>query len=428
MYDIIVIGAGAAGASFAFKMAKYAKVLLVETNKENYFPKGTKVFPQHNHPFINEIEWENREIYPRIHKIIRYLGTEEEGIVNSEEFGEPFGNICYIENLLKELVKEYVNFGGIIKFNEKIHKIIKHNDYVEIINNKGESYQAKLLALATGSHSLELQKSIGFDIPDTYTGIYSHMYGDEDKVNENLPIEYNFHINSKISRSGPFFMCKGQSTMGEDSRIFSGFLGSQHETEQEIYSKYESILKNYKKIQPYIHGLKQEKPTLTKISKHSIKSFSQDRIIVLGEAAGLTTSFFYEGLVATLASAEISAQTIIPLVEKNSDFNRTELKKIDDDLKRIVLNTYFKNNKASEYLFYNTNPSNINKLFNTYAKLVNSNRKIREYIWEAHVTHQLENYDVKGEFSRYFGEELYKKLSFTSKILLGPLFLKALFK
>ena len=428
MYDIIVIGAGAAGALFALKMAKYAKVLLVEANKENYFPKGTKVFPQHNHPFINEIEWENREIYPRIHKIIRYLGTEEEGIVNSEEFGEPFGNICYIENLLKELVKRYLNLGGIIKFSEKIHKIIKHNDYVEIINNKGESYSAKLLALATGSHSLELQKSIGFDIPDTYTGIYSHMYGDEDIINENLPIEYNFHINSRISQSGPFFMCKGKSIKGEDSRIFSGFLGSQHEIEQEIYTKYERILKNYKKIQPFIDGLKHEKPTLTKISKHPIKSFTQDRIIVLGEAAGLTTSFFYEGLVATLASAEISAQAVIPLLENNGDFNRTELKKIDEELKRIVLNTYFKNNNASEYLFYNTNPSNIDKLFNTYAKLVNSNQKIREYIWEAHITHHLEEYDVNGAFSRYFGEELFKKLSFTSKLLLGPLFLKALFK
>ena len=187
-------------------------------------------------------------------------------------------------------------------------------------------------------------------------------------------------------------------------------------------------LKNYKKIQPYIDGLEPEKPTLTKISKHPIKFFTQDRIIVLGEAAGLTTSFFYEGLVATLASAEISAQTVIPLLENNGDFNKFELKKIDDELKRIVLNTYFNNNSASEYLFYNTNPSNINKLFNTYAKLVSSNLKIREYIWEAHITHQLENYDVKGEFSRYFGEQLFKKLSFTSKLLLGPLFLKALFK
>jgi len=407
-------------------MSKYAKVLLVEANNENNFPKGTKVFPQHNHPFINEIDWENREIFPRIHRIIRYLGTEEEGIVNSEEFGEPFGNICYIENLLKELLNKYVNSGGIIKFSEKIHKLIKHNDYVEIINSKGESYSAKLLALATGSHSLELQKSIGFDIPDTYTGIYSHMYGDEVKINENLPIEYNFHINSNISRSGPFFMCKGQSIAGENSRIFLGFLGSQQETEQEIYSKYQRILKNYKKIRPYIDGLKPEKPTLTKISKHPIKSFTQDRVIVLGEAGGLTTSFFYEGLVATLASAEISAQTVIPLFENNSIFSRAELKKIDDELHRIVLKTYFKNNGASEYIFYNTNPSNINLLFNIYAKLVSSNRKIREYIWEAHITHHLENYNVKND--RYFGEELFKKLSFTSKLVLGPLFLKALFK
>ena len=38
----------------------------------------------------------------------------------------------------------------------------------------------------------------------------------------------------------------------------------------------------------------------------------------------------------------------------------------------------------------------------------------------------LENYDVKRD--RYVGEELFKKLSFTSKIVLGPLFFKALFK
>ncbi len=425
MYDIIVIGAGVVGASFALKMSKYAKILIIEAKDENSLPKGTKVFPEHTHLFLKEINWENREIFPRIHKIIRYLGTNEQGIVRSEEFGAPFGNICYIENLIRELLKKFKDQDGTIKFNEKINKIIKHSDYIEIISSKGESYSARLLALATGSYSFELQKSVGFDTPSRYTGIYSHMYGNEDKINENLSIEYNFHINSKISRSGPFFMCKGQSIAGENSRIFLGFLGSKNETEQEIYSKYERILKNYKKIQPFIKGLKSDTPTLTKISKHPIKSFSQDKIIVLGEAAGLTTSFFYEGLVAGIASAELSSQTIKPLLERDSNFNENDLKNYDNELRRIVLQTYFKNDNASEYLFYNTSLSNINLLFNAYAKLVNSNQTIRKYIWEAHITH-VENYDAKRD--RYVGEALFKKLSLTSKIILGPLFLKALFK
>jgi len=426
MFDIIVVGAGAAGASFALKMSKYAKVLLVEAKEEGDFPKGTKVFPEHNKPFIKEINWENRNIFPRIHRIIRYLGTNEEGVINSQEFGAPFGNICYIENLIKELLQKFGEQGGTIKFNENINKINKHNEYIEVINDKGQSYSAKLLVLATGSHSFELQRSVGFDTPETYTGIYSHMYGDEDKINENLPIEYNFHINTKISKSGPFFMCKGQSIAGENSRIFLGFLGSKNETEQVIYSKYERILTNYKKIQPFIDGLKPDKPTLTKISKHPIKSLSQDRIIVIGEAAGLITSFFYEGLVASLASAELSARTVRSLLQSGSSFNKYALKDYDNELNRIVLQTYFKNDNASEYLFYHASPSNINLLFNTYAKLVSSNRTIRKYIWEGHVTQHLENYDAKRD--RYVGEELFKKLSFTSKIILGPLFLKTLFK
>ncbi len=410
MYDIIVIGAGVAGLTFAFKTSKYAEVLLLEARNRNELSKGTKVFPEHNRPFIKEVDWTNKEIFPRIHEIIRYLGTKEEGILQSNEFGSPFGNICYIEKLSEVLIKKIEAQSGQIKFNEKINKIIKYNDYIEVINNIGESYKTKLLALATGSHNFELQKSVGFDIPDTYTGIFSHMYGDEDKINVNLPIEYNFHINSKISTSGPFFICKGLS------RIFLGFLGTKSETEQELYSKYERIIQNYKKIQPYIDGLKPDKPILTKISKHPIKSFSQNRIIILGEAAGLVTSFFYEGLIAGLASAELSAQTIRPLLENGSSFGISELKNYDSELNRIILQTYFKNDNASEYLFYNS-PSQINLIFNTYAKLMHTNKKIRKYIWDAHITHHLEDYDTKRD--RWVGEQLFKKLPTLSKLVLG---------
>ncbi len=419
MYDVIIIGAGISGAIFAFKVSKYAKTLLIEAKGKNEFPKGTKIYPEHNRPFLNEVNWDDREIFPRIHTIIRYLGTKEESVVRSDEFGMPFGNICYIENLFEWLIRKFEEQNGNTKFNEKIHKINKHNDYIEVINNKGESYSTKLLILATGSYGFDLQKSLGFNTPDRYTGIYSHMYGEEDKLNDNFDIEYNFHINSKISQSGPFFVAKGRN------RIFLGFVGSKSETEQGIYSKYERIIKNYKKIQPFIQGLKQDKPTLTKISKHPIKSYSQDRILVLGEAAGLVTSFFYEGLLAGLASAELSAKTVIPLLENGSNFERHALKNYDNELNRILLQTYFKNDNASEYLFYNA-PSHSNLIFNTYAKLVSENKTIRKYIWEGHISHNLEDYDTKRD--RWIGEQLFRKLPIVSKIFLAPLFLKAMFK
>jgi len=417
MFDILVVGAGIAGTTFAFKTSKHAKVLLIDKRAQLDTIKGTKIFPEHNRPFINEVDWNDKKIFPRVHNIIRYFGTESECVLHANEFGKPYGNICYIENLLKWLMNSFEDNGGMIKFNETISKIIRHTDYIEVVNKKGESYSTKLLVLATGSHKYDLQTSLGFGAPSQYTGLYSHFYGDEDLINDNLPIEYNFHINSKISKKGPFFIAKGSE------RVFIGFLGN-NPNEAELKSKFERICNNYKKVQPVIKDLEPDpSPTVVKISKHPIKDFSKDRVLVIGEAAGLVTSFFYEGLFGSLASAHLSSQTVLENME--SDFNETILKTFDTELRRIVLNTYFKFDVASEYMFYNAT-KHIDLLYNTYAKLVASNTTVRKYIWEAHITHEMDKYDTTRE--RWAGEQLFKKLPTYYKLLLGPKFLITLFK
>ena len=417
MFDIIVIGAGTAGLTFAFKTSKHAKVLLIDKRAQNDVVRGTKIFPEHNRPFINEVNWNDKEIFPRVHNIIRYFGTESECVMQANEFGNPYGNICYIENLLKWLLNRFEDHGGETKFSEMISKIIRHQDHIEIVNNKGESYSTKLLVLATGSYNYTLQTSLGFGAPSQYTGIYSHFYGDENLINENLPIEYNFHINSKISLKGPFFISKGSE------RLFIGFLGN-NPNEAELKSKFERICNNYNKVVPVIAGLKRDpSPTIVKISKHPIENFSKDRVLVIGEAAGLVTSFFYEGLFGCLASAHLSAQTVLNHLDSN--LSESILRNYDNELRRIVLNTYFKFDISSEYMFYNATKQ-INLLFNTYAKMVASNETVRKYIWEAHITHEMDKYDTKRE--RWAGEQLFKKLPTYYKILLGPKFIMALFK
>lgn len=417
MFDIIVIGAGIAGSTFALKTSKHAKVLLIDKKSKIDDIKGTKIFPEHNRPFISEVDWNDNQIFPRVHEIIRYFGTESECVLHADEFGGPYGNICYLERLLKWIVNSFIENGGVLKLDEVVKKTVKHEDYVEVVNNKGEIYKTRLLVIATGSHEYYLQNSLGFDSPSQYKGIYTHYYGDEDLIEDNLPIEYNFHINSKISKKGPFFIAKGKD------RVFLGFLGNNPD-ENELKSKFDRICRNYKKVQPVISGLKADpNPIIVKISKHPIESFSKDRIIVIGEAAGLVTSFFYEGLFGSLASAHISAQTVIKNLE--GDLSKSVLMEYDKELKRIVLNTYFKFDVASEYIFYNATRY-IDVIYNTYTKMVASNKTIRKYIWEAHVTHEMDKYDTTRE--RYAGEQIFKKLPTYYKLVLGPKFLMSLFK
>ncbi|MFX0138952.1 MAG: FAD-dependent oxidoreductase, partial [Candidatus Hodarchaeota archaeon] len=236
MYDIIIIGAGIAGATFASKVSKYAKALLIEAQDyRKEIPIRTNIFPEHNKPFIKEeIDWENKTIFPCPHTKSNYMSDEFNGVIDSTEFGIPLGNICYTENIIRELINQ-LEEDGEFNSNERISKIVRHTDHLELISTKGESYSTKLLALATGSRGFDLQRSLGFGIPDSYTGTYLHLFGDEDKIDENLEYNYTFHINPKISRNGPFFFNKGKE------RISAGFLGEKNESKDAILSKLERI-------------------------------------------------------------------------------------------------------------------------------------------------------------------------------------------
>ena len=421
MFDIIVVGAGITGATFAYKVSKFAKTLLIESKDEESKKNTllTNIFPEHNCPYLNDINYSDRFLFPCIHHKINYMSKKYNGIVDSGEFGAPFGYISYTERLIDHLIQNCENNDGSVKYGEKILKISKSNEKVEITSNKGNTYSGKLLAIATGSYGFDLQKSIGFDTPDSYKGIYVHLFGDEDRLEDLSDFNYLFHINHKISDKGPFFINKGRE------RLSTGFLGKSHETYEEIVSKLNRILDNYKPIQPYIAGLKkgQVKPVIGEISKHPINSFSRDRAIVLGEAAGLVTSFFYEGLLGGIVSADIASKVIKPLLERESNFSRTDLYQYDHDIRNKLLDTYFKNGAASEYLFYSSG-SAMKIIWETYTQFITENSTIRRYVWEA--IRSIDGYDIKRD--RWLGEQIFKKLPLVSKITLGPTFLKALFK
>ncbi|MHA2392629.1 MAG: hypothetical protein ACXAEX_11855 [Promethearchaeota archaeon] len=422
MYDIIIVGAGVSGATLASKTSKYAKTLLIEAqNYQKAIPIRTNIFPEHNKPFIKEeIDWENRIIFPTTHTTSNYMSIEFNGVIDSTEFGKPLGNVSYTENLIAELIKNLENQGGSFKSNERISNINRHSDYLELINTKGESYNTKLLALATGSRGFKLQRSLGFGIPDSYTGIYLHLNGDESKINENLTYNYTFHINPKISKNGPFFFNKGVE------RISAGYLGDEGQSKEEIISKLERILKNYKPIQPIVNGLSYNlsDAIVGEISKHPIKRYSNDRVLILGEAAGIVTAFFYEGLLPGVACAEIAAKTLKPLFEIDSNFSGAELLKYDKEVNRVLM-TYFKNGNALEYLIYdNKSISSVKSLWRLYTKLLSENRTCRKYIYEAYINHDLSKHIVAND--RYVGEKLFGMLPALSKITLSPKFFKAM--
>ena len=420
MYDVVIIGAGIAGTTFASKISKYAKTLLIEAQDyKKEIPIRTNVFPEHNRPFIpEEIDWDDKNIFPTPHIKSNYMSDEFNGVIDSTEFGMPLGNICYTENLLQDLINQLEHQGGTFNSNEKISKITRHDDCLELINSKGESYKTKLLGLATGSRGFDLQRSLGFNTPDHYTGALIHLFGNEDKVNENLEYNYVFHINPKISTNGPFYFNKGKE------RVATGFLGGKNESKEAIIEKLDRILKNYKPIQHFVDGLKYDLSSVMvgEISKHPIKNFSNDRVLVLGEAAGIVTAFFYEGMLPGVACGDIATKTVKPLLETDSKFTRLELSKYDQEIKRVLF-PYFKNGNALEYLIYNEG-SYVKSLWRLYTELLSENKLARKYIYEAYINQDLSTHNTSND--RYVGEKWFGKLPALSKITLSSKFFKAM--
>ena len=420
MYDVIVIGAGISGATFAFKSSNFAKTLLIEAKEEQNLAVTTNVYAEHNKRFLHEVDYSDKSMFPLPHAKKNYMGAEEDGLVYAEEFGEPFGVVSHTEKLIEKLLQMSQEHGGEVRFNENVSKIVRSGDYLEVISNKGASYKTKLAVLATGSTGFELQRSCGFNTPDRYLGIYTHLTGDESKIEEQMVQNYVFHINQKISTNGPFYLVRGQD------RVNVGYLGNSKETPGELVSKLNRIVENYKRVQPYIKGLKQEsKPVIRYISKHPIDNFSLDRMMVLGEAAGLVTAFFYEGMLCGVCSADIAANIIRPLLERNSKFTKSELQGYDRELHRILIDNYNQNGVGSEYLFYNAG-TYIKVLWNTYVQLINKDKQLRREIWEAYRMYDLENYDMKG--TRRAGKDLFAMLPALTKVALSGKFVRAALK
>ena len=420
MYDIAIIGAGICGCSFAYKTSKYAKVLLIDgEDYDSKIPVRTNIFAQHDKPYIDDIFWNDVNAFPKPFTQLNYKSEKNDGLITAKEFGTtPLGNISHTEVFIDRMIQKSVEQGCETRFNERIAKVIRHSEHLELINNKGESYNTKLLALATGSRGFEIQRSLGFEIPDSYMGISLNTEVDENILNENFTFQYMFHLNPNISPNGPFFFNVGKG------RLYTGYMGNRESPEQ-LKDKLKRILNNYQKIESYVKGVSWDfsRVVIGDVSKHPINKMSGDRVLVLGEAAGLVTSFFYEGMLCGLVSADFASKILESLFINEKTLSATELRKYDQEIKHLLLDGYFRNGNACEYLFYQ-NPSALKSIWNAYTDMLATNKNVRKFVYEVLMLQDLTKYSTEND--RWVGEKLFAQLPFISKATLWPKFLKAM--
>lgn len=430
-YDFVVIGAGIAGSTAFYHLSQVGSTLLIDEHAQNQAIDILKIYPAHNYAQLPEIPLDNKQIFPNDHNTSMYASQTQESIVDSHEFHKPFGKIMNQRFFTQWLQDEATKKGGKILWGQRA--IDAQTTEKEILlqicstdnedsSKEGQIIHAQVLILATGSYGFDLQHKLGFSTPESFNVIYFSTHGDASVFPKVIPTDYQYRLHPQISTEGPFALMYAQD-------IFNvGYISK--EAPEIMYTKFMRILQNYKPIQPAIQSLPIKIASLTekdfifaKCSKYSLKVKVKDRIAVIGEAAGILTPVYYEGILGAIASAKSLKDVLQELKSRQSQYTAMELEQYNRELNRRVKN-YYAGADATELLFMKSGASQMT-IWNSYLDCIQKEKKLREYIHYAYIHPDPATYPL--DHDEFSGELIYKNLPLAQKVLLSPLFLRAKF-
>jgi geranylgeranyl reductase family protein len=342
IYDAIIIGGGVAGTSAAYFLAKGGKnVLLLEKEKlPRYKTCGGGVISR-----ISDIL--PYEIYPIVDKKMYTADIFDH--VNNIGFhvkrDEPIINMTMRENLDYFMLEKASEQNAICKDEETVTDIIQNGKHVEVIT-KNDKYKTHFVIAADGATGITARK----------LGIHKHY--------KRIPaLEYEVYVDNKQFE-----------THSHTTRFDFGFVPAGYAW---VFPKKEHLsigllamngsqvsLRKY--LDDYINmlGIKDIKETKKHgyyIPPYKKKEFTNGRILLVGDAAGLIDPMTGEGISYAIESGQCAADAIT----KGGDEVERVIKNYERNLKKIV-----KELRCAKILslFVYTSPSLREFVFRRYGK------------------------------------------------------------
>ncbi len=295
IYDVIVVGAGPAGAFASLKLSeKGIKTLLIE--------KKEKVGePIQCGEGLSEYALIENNIKPEDIFITRKIKGSKTFTPSGHYIIFPIPGFLIKRNIFdKYLTEKAIEKGGKLKTNEKVLSINKKDNFFKVISNKNE-YYSKFVILATGP----------------YEGIKGIMYPEVRKI---TAIEFRFRANNYDDEYLHFYF-------GDEFKPFYGwvfFHGCETGVGTGFYGKVNNLfaIKTLMKKYGFENG-EIVKKIAGKIpfSKFPIP-FDPEGVLRIGDAIGAVHPFTAGGIHGALTTGRIAAETII------ENFDEKEINKI----------------------------------------------------------------------------------------------------
>jgi len=231
------------------------------------------------------------------------------GAVSTHKFAKPtfvaLDYKCACETIYNEL-KTFDNFS----YQEEIVTNLEINDSSAIVStNSGDHIAAEIVIDASGKNHLSL-KTLNKKLPN----LYSHSFGQSFVNCNNENVNEAFFIGATVDygSGGGWYYPVGKT---EASVGFALITEKADFPGKELKAKY---LKGITEVEPVRSYLKDAKPTLYEfgtIPIISIDEFTDDRLLIVGDAAGQATPWMCMGVEPILKNSDMVSQSVINAFE-----------------------------------------------------------------------------------------------------------------
>ncbi len=417
--DIVIIGGGASGAMAAWLAAeKGLGVTLVEASERGAYHPCSGVYPLHSFKGFPSLP---DSVFERDMVTMKPMSPTGDTVVDGREFGTKLGKILFRSTFDKYVLDMAEKKGAVIYDRTRAKKIEISQDQVsvtcETANEPESIIHADVLFLATGTSGFHFHDLLGIEKPPVVQSLICEYECSEQHIENVLSSgAYHYYVNKRVTSIGPFWI-----TCRKDS--FNAGIIDRHVS----LDRYKETVEKDPRVRHLFVGAK-EKTWPGQKSPHMaafvpcgpIKTPLGNRLLVLGDAAGVTQAFYYEGVWEGRASAKYAVETVSKLRDEKKQPTAENLAGYKTLLARNVINKFDRSGRKNSWLFYEATPDEA-----LWSFLIDALAKNKEFRALFVKCFEIDYAETKDDMDFKAGEMIFQSIPMLKKILYAHYFLRA---